>query len=249
MNMRNEWDERADKNAFHYVSSFREDWDDESFYRWGEIQTQSVIDNFLKSENADPANMIALEIGCGAGRMSRALASRFKYVYSFDVSSKYVGLAREKNGHLKNVTFRVNDGLSFPEIKDSSIDFAFCGWTMQHMPTKDVVIKNIHEIARTLKPGGLYKINPVVKPKELSKRLMIRVSRLVPGLVAAVAHKDRLKLTSTYTGTLFDECEITKVLSGVGLSVRTVVEEDGSQLFYGKRVMEKWFCGKKSSLR
>jgi hypothetical protein len=37
----------------------------------------------------------------------------------------------------------VNDGVSFPEVGDGSVDFVFPGWTMQHMPTQAVVIKNI----------------------------------------------------------------------------------------------------------
>lgn len=147
MNMKKEWDQRALKNAFHFVSPFRKEWDDESFYRWGEIQTQAVIDRFLKNLRIDPSDLVVLEIGCGAGRMSRSLASRFKLVYAYDVSDHYITIAKKKNSHLKNVIFRSNDGISFPEIADESIDFVFSGWTMRHMPTKEVVIKNIEEIS------------------------------------------------------------------------------------------------------
>lgn len=31
MNMKKEWNQRALKNAYHFVSPFRKEWDDESF--------------------------------------------------------------------------------------------------------------------------------------------------------------------------------------------------------------------------
>jgi ubiquinone/menaquinone biosynthesis C-methylase UbiE len=245
MSIRSEWNKRAEENAYHYVSTFREEWDDESFYRWGEVQTQVVIDRFLKDQAFDPSDRTMLEIGCGAGRMARTLASRFKLVYAYDVSDRYIQIAREKNSYLKNVVFRVNDGLSFPEIEDESVDFVFSGWTIQHMPTKDIVVKNIKEIARTLKKGGLYKIDPRITAPSRFKEFAM--SKLVRPIVLPFLVKDKLKSTPTFTGVAFTEKELVAILSRSGLTANTLVEEDGSERFYGKRVMKKWFYGKKES--
>ena len=241
MNMKKEWDQRASKNAYHFVSTFREEWDDESFYRWGEVQTQAVIDKFFGDLKIDPSDLIVLEIGCGAGRMSRALASRFKLVYAYDVSDRYIQIAKKKNSHLQNVVFHSNDGLSFPEIADESIDFCFSGWTMRHMPTKQVVIKNIEDMSRVLKNGGLYKIDPPIGT--VRARIISKVVKFVLPLLDR--HNYKLKLTPTYRGTLFTEKEILAILSRYNLSVNTVVEDDGSKRFYGKRSMNKWFYGRK----
>lgn len=243
--MKSEWNRRALKNAYHYVSSFREEWDDESFYRWGEVQTQAVIDKFLEDQNFDPSDKTILEIGCGAGRMTRALASRFKLVHAYDVSDRYIQIAKEKNSHLKNIVFRVNNGLSFPEFDDESVDFVFSGWTMQHMPTKEVVVKNIEEMARILKKGGLYKIDPKITTRSRFKEFVI--SKLVRPIVLSFLVKDKLKSTPTFEGVSFAEKEVVAILSRCGLSVYTLVEEDGSERFYGKRVMKKWFYGKRLS--
>lgn len=234
MNMKKEWDQRALKNAYHFVSTFREEWDDESFYRWGEIQTQAVIDKFFEDLKIDPSNLIVLEIGCGAGRMSRALASRFKLVYAYDVSDRYIQIAKKKNSHLQNVVFHSNDGLSFPEIYDGSIDFCFSGWTMRHMPTKEVVIKNIEDMSRVLKKGGLYKIDPPIGT--VCARI---VSKMVFSVLRLVGHY-KSKSTPTYRGIRFSEKEILAVLSRCNLSVNTLVEDDGFERFYGKRSMKKW---------
>lgn len=241
MKMKKEWNARALKNAYHYVSTFKKEWDDKSFYRWGEIQTQAVIDRFLKDQSYNPSDKTVLEIGCGAGRLTRALASRFKLVYGYDVSDQYIQIAKEKNNHLRNIIFKVNDGISFPEIDNDYIDFVFSGWTMQHMPTKEVVIKNIEEIARILKIGAIYKIDPRITTRSRIKEFSIsKITKLFPFLV-----NDKLKSTQTFRGVTFSEKEIFDILSSYGLSVNTLIEEDGSESFYGKRVPKKWFYGKK----
>lgn len=243
--MRSEWNERAEENPFFYVSTFRKDWDDKSFFEWGEVQTEAVIDRFLAEEGVVPSDKIALEIGCGPGRMSRALSSRFKWVHAYDVSEKYIQMALEKNGHLRNVTFKVNDGSSFPDVDDESIDFAFSGWTMIHMPTKGVVVRNIEEIARTLRIGGIYKIDPKIKNGLGLRRFLGKSSALAPGLFARLFKRDRLRITPTFRGTTFRYDQMLKILRRNGLSVLTVAEDDGSERFYGKKGVQTWFVGRK----
>ena len=250
MNLKEEWNKRAKEDAFRYVSCFRKDWNDKSFYAWGEIQTRIVIDKFLKAQNIDPSGWAVLEIGCGAGRMSRALASRFKCVLAYDVSDEYIQIAREKNSHLRNVVFTVNDGMSFPEVDNGSIDFVFSGWTMQHMPTQAVVIKNIAEIGRVLKNDGLYKIDPVINAHSqivetiISKAISSRMTRFCAPLIGI----DKFVVTPTWRGARFAEEELFAVLSRNGLTVNTLVEDDGLKIFQGKKVMRKWFYGKKTAI-
>ena len=250
MNLKEEWNKRAKEDAFRYVSYFRKDWNDEVFYTWGEIQTRIVIDKFFQTQNIDPSGWSALEIGCGAGRMSRALASRFKCVLAYDVSDEYIQIAREKNSHLKNVVFTVNDGASFPEVDNGSIDFVFSGWTMQHMPTKAIVTKNIAEIGRVLKNGGLYKIDPVTTahPKIVEAIISKTVSSRITKFCAPLFGIDKLVVTPTWRGARFAEEDLFAVLSSNGLTVNTILEDDGLERFQGKKVVRKWFYGKKTGV-
>ena len=250
MTLKEEWNKRAKEDAFHYVSCFRKNWNDESFYAWGEIQTRIVIDKFFQAQNIDSSGWAVLEIGCGAGRMSRALASRFKRVLAYDVSDEYIRIAKEKNSHLRNVVFTVNDGLSFPEISNGSIDFVFSGWTMQHMPTQAVVLKNIAEIGRVLKDGGLYKVDPVIRAHSKTVEALIFqvVGSRITTFCAPLFGIDKLIATPTWRGARFAERELFAAFSSNGLTVNTLVEDDGLKSFHGKKTMRKWFYGKKTAV-
>lgn len=149
------------------------------------------------------------------------------------------------------MVFAVNDGLSFPEIDDKSIDFVFSGWTMQHMPTKEVVIKNITEMARVLKPEGFYKIDPLLARHRSSIETVVTsvVSSKVVRFFAPYLGMNRIVLTPTWRGVRFTEKEISRVLSTNVLSVNSSLETDGWEHFHEKKVVRKWFYGKKRDIR
>ena len=41
--MRKDWDERARKDAFHYIASWRKDWTPESFFQSGEEDYKRLV--------------------------------------------------------------------------------------------------------------------------------------------------------------------------------------------------------------
>lgn len=243
MSMKKDWNDRAEKNPYHYVSSFRKDWDETSFFEWGEQQTKNAVDVFLKAQGFDPHDKVVLEIGCGPGRMTRALASRFSKVFAYDVSDKYIKMAIEKNSHLNNVNFYTNDGLTFPQVENESVDFAFSGWTMMHMPNKQVVEQNLREMARVLKKGGIYKIDPTIA--EPNKLKGIARSKPFKPILSYFVIRDKLKITPTYEGVVFKEKEMLSILTALGLTANTLSEpEDG--VLSENTLMRKWFYGKKN---
>ena len=86
--MRRDWDERARKNARHFVDTSRADWTDEEFFASGEkaIAEDILTDTINIYQGKDPQSMRVLEIGCGAGRLTRALSGLFGEVHAVDVS-------------------------------------------------------------------------------------------------------------------------------------------------------------------
>src|SRR6201993_5062137 len=90
--MQRDWDERARENARYYVNTERQDWTDDDFFRSGErtVDEEILTDMINICQGKDPGQMRVLEIGCGAGRVTRALAGHFGEVYGVDISGEMV---------------------------------------------------------------------------------------------------------------------------------------------------------------
>src|SRR5437764_3101184 len=94
--MQRDWDERARENARFYVNTERQDWTDEDFFHSGErtVAEEILTDMINICQGKDPGAMRVLEIGCGAGRVTRALAGVFGEVYGVDISGEMVHRAQ-----------------------------------------------------------------------------------------------------------------------------------------------------------
>ena len=108
-----EWDERARENARHYIVNSRETWTDEEFYNGGR---QAVANDILTDmenicQGADPKQMKVLDIGCGSGRVTRALAELFGEAHGVDVSGEMIRLARAACFSHPNAFFYQNNGM------------------------------------------------------------------------------------------------------------------------------------------
>jgi cyclopropane fatty-acyl-phospholipid synthase-like methyltransferase len=103
--MRRDWDQRARENARYYVVTGQDRWSDEEFYESGHVTLEEDILNDLANvcQGIDPRDMRVLEIGCGAGRVTRALAGLFGQVYAVDISRRMVRQARRAVDGFPNV--------------------------------------------------------------------------------------------------------------------------------------------------
>src|SRR5512142_1139093 len=94
--MRQDWDARARENARYYVATGKENWTDDEFFLSGQRAVEEQILNDLENicQGKSPSDMKVLEIGCGAGRITRALASLFGEVHAVDVSGEMIAQAQ-----------------------------------------------------------------------------------------------------------------------------------------------------------
>jgi SAM-dependent methyltransferase len=167
--MRADWDRRARENARHYVVTGQSQWTDEEFYQSGQITLEEEILNDLTNicQGKDPREMKVLEIGCGAGRVTRAFAGYFGYVYAVDISKEMVRQARQATQGFPNVRIFNNNGTDLKVVADHwwnrlgmgrvEVDFAFSFMVFQHIPSRDVIENYVREVGRLLRPGGLFK--------------------------------------------------------------------------------------------
>ncbi len=148
------WDERAREQPQHFILSGEisyENPDEDAFFASGERDVR----NFLKEAGYQPTGRDRLlEIGCGAGRMTRAFAARFGSVHAVDISSEMVHLAQRNLAGYKNVAVSVSSGTDLHEFVDASFDFCFSYIVFQHIPDPAVTVHYIQEMARVLVPAG-----------------------------------------------------------------------------------------------
>ncbi len=157
--MRRDWDERARDNARHFVNTGRPEWNDEEFFRSGErtVAEEILTDMINICQAKDPRDMTVLEIGCGAGRVTRALSLLFGQVYAVDISGEMVCQAAAALADRPNVHLFQNNGRDLGVLGDLAIDFAFSSIVFQHIPSRDIIESYVRDVHRLLRPGCLFK--------------------------------------------------------------------------------------------
>jgi SAM-dependent methyltransferase len=157
--MRQDWDERARENARHFIATSNSDWNSAEFFDSGRLNVFHEILTDLGNvcQGKSPKEMKVLEIGCGAGRMTRALAEVFGEVYAVDVSGEMIAKAREGLAGLRNVHLFQNNGADLKVLGDVTLDFAFSYIVFQHIPSREVIFSYTREVNRLLRKGALFK--------------------------------------------------------------------------------------------
>lgn len=157
--MREDWDARARENARHYVQTAETDWTDEAFFASGEqtVREEILTDMINICQGMDPQQMRVLEIGCGAGRVTRALARLFGEVHGVDVSGEMIGIARQALRDQPNAHVYQNNGMDLSVLPDQPYHFAFSSIVFQHIPSREVIENYVREVNRLLGPGRLFK--------------------------------------------------------------------------------------------
>lgn len=147
------WDERARENALHYVDNRLDlhESDPDAFWQGGEEALERIL--AVAGMTIKPSETV-LDIGCGVGRMTRALARRAARVIGIDVSGEMIAQARALNGDLENVEWVQGDGESLTGIDDTSVDGCFSHVVFQHIPDPLITLAYVHEMGRVLRPGG-----------------------------------------------------------------------------------------------
>ena len=151
--MREFWDARARENALYFVDN-RLDYrspDSEQFWQAG----ADALERVLGSLGVDlrPTDHV-VEIGCGVGRLTRAIARRAERVTALDISAEMLDRARRLNPHLASVSWIHGDGTTLAGIPDECADACLSFVVLQHVPDPSVTLGYVREMGRVLRSGG-----------------------------------------------------------------------------------------------
>ena len=127
-------------------------WSSEEFYAYGEL----IFSEYLPAWKRYGLDLEScIEIGCGAGRITRQLARNFHRVSGIDVSSDMIALAKRA---APEAEFALSDGVSLPR-PDNSFSAAFSCEVFQHFDSRDMAASYFREIFRVLSAGGTMMIH------------------------------------------------------------------------------------------
>jgi SAM-dependent methyltransferase len=165
---------------------------------------------------ADPHGGTCVEVGCGPGRMTGALAERFDRVIAVDVSPAMVERARAAV-QAGNVDFRVVSGDRLDGIDDESADAVVCYLVLQHLPSRAVVLGYLREFGRVLKPAGEALVQlPVLDAGVLPRAWRASRSVFVPALARL---RKNPASAAAFRGFRLTRAELDRGLVAAGLRV------------------------------
>lgn len=165
------WDQAARTDAYWHIAT-NSTGDMAAFYASGAAETDALLAlcGIVPCEGK-----AVLEIGCGAGRMTRRLSELFGRVIAVDVSEEMLKHARDALADRHNVAFLRGNGTQLEAVADRSVDVVFSYITLQHLPTAAGQLSYVRETARVLRLGG-------------QAALQVRANGLVPIALDLAGH-------------------------------------------------------------
>ena len=166
---------------------------------------------------------VAVEIGCGLGRNTLAMADHFEHVIGLDISSEMLERAAQVAPH-ERVTFVLGDGASLAQIRDATADFVLTFTVFQHIPSVDVIERYIIEAGRILKPGGVFVFQWNNTPGEL--RWRVKRTLLSVGQRTGVAKERHERNAPEFLGSRVSMPRIRAALERGGMQLEQTKGED-----------------------
>jgi ubiquinone/menaquinone biosynthesis C-methylase UbiE len=149
-------------------------WDCEAFYATGSAEVAAALDR-AAALGARPGRALALDFGCGVGRLSVALAEHVHAVIGVDVSGPMIAQAR-RHDTTGRCTFIVNEAQDLSLLDDAGVDIVYSSLVLQHIPAPYNALF-LGELLRVLRPGGLLVVQLATRPDH---SLRGRISRIAP---------------------------------------------------------------------
>lgn len=158
LKQRRDWDDMAELDPLWAILSDDDKreggWDTEEFFDSGRPEIDALMQR-ARRLGLPLQWRAALDFGCGAGRLTRALGAHFDRAVGIDISARMVEHARQRNAHVQGVEFVANPSSDLRVFGDGEFDLVYTRLVLQHVPSRAAILGYIGEFVRVLAPGGL----------------------------------------------------------------------------------------------
>lgn len=221
--VRRDWVRLAEQDPLWAVSVAADKrggrWDPARFLETGRADVAASV-AWLTELGVGPRWGRVLDFGCGAGRLSQALAAHADEVVGVDVAPAMLSTAR-RLGPPANCRFVLNEVGDLSAFDDGGVDLVYSELVLQHLPPA-VIEGYLREFVRVLAPGGVALLQCTTSPLCTFKGV---VWRLAPWPVVRLAQRWLLGYPAPMRMTRFPPARVRQVVGGAGgavLATRTV---------------------------
>jgi SAM-dependent methyltransferase len=149
-----EWDELADLDGLWAILSEpgkrHNRWQADEFFATGASEVEDLI-GWAGEHGLPTGRERALDVGCGVGRLTRALAAHFGTCLGIDISPRMIDEARAHNVGLGNVSFAVAGA---QHLSCGEFDLVMSRLVLQHLSSQKEIVRAIDALAAAVRPGG-----------------------------------------------------------------------------------------------
>jgi SAM-dependent methyltransferase len=211
-------------------------WDIDAFFETGRAEVARVLDDPALAE-IPSGRAVALDFGCGVGRLSQALASRFDRVIAVDVSEPMLDRARELDRSQGRIDWVRNERPDLAFVDDASVDLIYSSLVLQHLP-RPLAAGYLAEFVRILRSGGAAVIQVASRPTPSVKGWAFR---LLPAPVTGFVQRKLLRYPAPMRMQAMPRAWVSDIVGNAGGRIRSASDDPsyGGHWVYTRFVIER----------
>jgi SAM-dependent methyltransferase len=210
-----EWNDFAKRDAYAYIMTDLPAGDREAFWKSGARTVSEQLVPVVRDNRVSPG--IALEVGCGVGRLTLPMAGYFQTIVGVDISIEMVrqanAIAAERRAaNVQFITLSDYDSCEANRARlDGKVDFVYSLLVFQHIDDFSLIDSHLRRISNLLCTDGIaylqfdtrrhtlaYRLKNVVPDPALPRFLRrgIRRIRRTPGEIELSFAQNHLRIVN-----------------------------------------------------